>query len=249
MRKHTIMTIQLAICAVLLTVFAISAVRSFEPTEALAVARRFDPPTMTDVDVALHRIGIRPETLAAAGGNGADVTTVVDLMHSALTDDPGLLESVDLALEDAQQECDRLTRLVRSGQASQQEIDDCQAAIQDLAAARVARDAVVDDLFADIAGALGQTKHDALAAMRSNSEWRMPVEFLVLGREEPEWLQLRQALANERIAANYEDAELDQADQTFLTQERSRPAIAVAKANYDANLAVIEAAWEQATSE
>ena len=74
------------------------------------------------------------------------------------------------------------------------------------------------------------------------------LEFLVVDRSEAEWIQLREGLANERVAAKLGQAP-DPIARAALAEFRSHPLVAAARANLDANLAVVTTAWEQAASD
>lgn len=57
----------------------------------------------------------------------------------------------------------------------------------------------------------------------------MPVEFLLLERPVQEWVALRNALAHERITAEF-----------------GEPPVSTAKAEHEANLDAVTAAWRAA---
>ena len=65
-------------------------------------------------------------------------------------------------------------------------------------------------------------------------------------RSEAQWVELRDCLANERIAAALDDEEPDDQAQATLAELRAQPQVAIAKANCDAGLDVVTDAWEQA---
>jgi hypothetical protein len=66
-----------------------------------------------------------------------------------------------------------------------------------------------------------------------------------VNRTQEEWVQLRDALANERIALEYEDT-LDQAMQAQLAIWRSNESVAAATSGIGANLQAITTAWNAA---
>ena len=70
----------------------------------------------------------------------------------------------------------------------------------------------------------------------------------MVDRTEVQWVQLRDYLANERIAEKLGE-EPDANAQAALAQIRNNLAVSTAKANLDANLAVVELAWAQAVGE
>ena len=98
----------------------------------------------------------------------------------------------------------------------------------------------------DATAGLSENQRAALATIRRNRHWDLPLEFLVVDRAESEWVALRDCLANERIAAKLDDEEPDPVAQAVLGQLRSHPAVLVARGNLDGNLAVLTMVWQQA---
>ncbi|MEW6747138.1 MAG: hypothetical protein AB1486_30755 [Planctomycetota bacterium] len=194
----------------------------------------------------LYRVGLSPEELTAAGVSEAAVGAVVAGVGGYLLDHPTALAQADQDCFSAKNDADRLGALVRSGLASPSEVTACSQALADLASAESARQAVLDALFAAGTAELSSTQQQTLARLRVNgAAWELPLEFLVVTRAEAEWVRLRAALANERIAAkNYEDP--DAGDQAYLSSRRAEDAVAAAITGLETNLAGVRAAWEDA---
>ncbi len=91
-------------------------------------------------------------------------------------------------------------------------------------------------------------QRETLTAIRANAHWKLPTEFLVVERTEAEWVELRAALANERIAARNEEAPNEQR-QALLGTARANPAVAAAKTALDANLATVKQSWNTVTGD
>lgn len=201
-------------------------------------------PTAAELEVALLRAGLGPEALTAAGLSGGNATTVVGDLRTYMTDNAGVLDSADASYASAKQSVDQLKQLIQGGQATNDDLTAYTTANSDLASARPQRSAVLDDFFTAGADSLSPAQKDTLTAIRGNSDWDRPTEFLLLSHTDADWVELRECLANERIAADQgEDSDPDA--QTTLDQYRSAAPVAVAKANLDANLGVVTAAWEQ----
>jgi len=238
--------VQCAACLGLIAVLIGVCLRAFDPAEAAPVGKRwYQEPTTADLDVALRRLGITPEALAAVGASAGDVTTVIDTVRTALTNDPGLIAARDDAYLEAKSRADELRRLVESGQATANQVTQCQAAIAALAEAETDRAGMMDDLFAAVIAGLSEGERTLLTLIRANHRRPAPIEFLVMARSDADWLRLRESLANERISAK-ENETPDPADQAFLAVERARSGVSEARNNLDANLAIIQAAWSQA---
>jgi hypothetical protein len=205
-------------------------------------------PTSAELALALHRVGLDPEALTAAGVSPSAVDTVVgDAVEHLMVNLP-LIEVADDAWAQSRQQCDQLKRVIQSGRATQEQIDAYPGARSQLALTKAQRQSALDDLFSAATDALSGSLCNTLATICGNRNWVLPIEFLVIDRPEPEWVQLRDCLANERIADNFaEDPDPDA--QASLAQIRANPLVAAAKANLDANLAVVESAWEQAVSQ
>lgn len=202
-------------------------------------------PAASELAVALMRAGMGPEALAAAGLSPNGATTVVSNLRNFMIANPVALDVADTAFASAKQSVDQLKRLIQSGQGAAEDVTAYNAAKTQLLLAQTQRQNVLNDFFTAATADLGQTQQDTLTAIRGNCDWDRPTEFLVLSHTDADWVELRECLANERIAAD-QGEEPDPNGQTTLDQYRSAPQVAAAKASLDANLAVLTAAWEQA---
>ena len=201
-------------------------------------------PTAAELEVALLRAGLGPEALTAAGLSSSNATAVVGDLRTYMTNNPGVLDSADASYASPKQSVDQLKRLIQSGQATNDDLTAYTTAKSDLASAQTQRSAVLDDFFTAGVDSLSQAQKDTLTAIRGNRDWDRPTEFLVLSHTDADWVELRECLANERIAAD-QGEEPDPDAQTSLNGYRDDLAVSTAKANLDANLAVVTAAWEQ----
>jgi len=219
--------------------------RSWTASRFLVVPASRITPTAAQVDVALRRAGLNPDALAACGVSVNETTAIVTAVRSALTTDPDLVEGPEETLGQEQKECDALLRLVRSGLASEQDINDCQTARTDADEARATRDGVLDDLFTDLIAGLDVDVRNRLTSVRGNAGWDLPVVYKVVTRNEADWVHLRAALANERIAAKYGE-DPDEAEQDFLSDVRSDAAVALAMTTHEAAIDDVTDAWNNA---
>jgi len=211
-----------------------------------AKASMFYPePTPGELATALTRAGLDAEALAAAGVAPNAVATVVGNVAEHMTDNPGALELADTAYTAARRQRDQLKRTIQSGRASQEQLEAYPGAQGQFAQARAQRQAAIDDIFTAGTVSLSNSQRGTLTALRGHADWDLPLEFLVVDRSEADWVQIRDGLANERIAAKL-DEDPDANAQTALSQFRGNPMVTTARANIDANLAVVELAWQQA---
>lgn len=202
-------------------------------------------PTADELTSAMLRIGLGPAQLTAAGGSPSAVATVVGDCLVDMIADPAAIELADAAFAGSKQQCDLLKRVIQSGQATSEQIDAYAVAMTQLSLAEAQRHNVLNGLLTSAAASLSASQQSTLAAIRGNRNWDLPIEFLTVDRTEAQWVQLRDALANERISAKL-GQQPDPEAQALLQQLRGNPTVATAKANLDANLTVVTTAWEQA---
>lgn len=200
-----------------------------------------------ELRVALIRAGLAPQTLAAAGLTPVQVGTAVAALHQANVALPVSLRDLDHAVGEARNARDQAERLIQSGRADAQQIAAFPALEQALASASAARETAVQSLFAAATASLSATQRATLIAIRTNAHWKLPTEFLVVERSEVEWVALRNALANERIATRNGDTPNPQC-QVLLGHARSDASVAAAKTGLDTNLAALQQTWDSVTS-
>lgn len=202
-------------------------------------------PTASELAVALIRAGLDAETLAAAGVSPNSVGTVVGDVTDHLMTNQTLIELADAAHAQAKQQANQLKRVIQSGRATSEQIDAYPGATLQMSQDRAQCQALVDAVLNAATANVSQAQRDTLGAIQENRNWDLPLEFLVVDRTEPQWVELRDCLANERIAAKLGEAP-DAGPQATLAQLRSDPLVAAAKANLDANSAIIDNAWQAA---
>lgn len=200
------------------------------------------------VEVAMLRLGLRPEALAAAGLDGTDVTTAIANLEEELSAAPTALATADANLAAAKREADRLERIVRSGTAPPEDVAALQQARVALANARSQRASHLDDLFTATLADAQSGEQSSLSTMRSNAaSWEIvEAPLLSVSRTQAEWVALREALAAERISARYGEAVPSEV-VSLLASERAE--VASAQAAMDANLPAVLQAWQNAFSE
>jgi hypothetical protein len=205
-------------------------------------------PDTHEVAAALYRVGLDPEALTAAGVSpGAAHALIGDVVEHLIVNQ-SVIELADNAWAQSREQCARLKRKIQSGRATDEQLSAYQTAKLQFAQAKTQRQGVLGALFNIASSGLNNTKRSTLATIQANRHWELPVEFLVVDRTEAQWVRLRNCLANERVAAKLgEDPDPD--SQATLAQLRSNPLVAAAKANVDANLAVVTTAWEQAVGQ
>lgn len=196
---------------------------------------------------ALMRVGLGPDALAAAGVTSGEVAGLVEDVEDHLTANPSDLSDADGDYAEARAEVDRLERLVRSGQATAQEVSDLATEKSALSTAESDRQTAIDAIFDAGTASLSAGEKAALENIRDNAHWGTPIEFLVVDRTDLEWLDLREALADEEAAAE-EGVAQDPTCASLLSTERSDSDVPAAKTAYDTNVSSVRSSWESTVS-
>lgn len=202
----------------------------------------------SDAGAALRRLELTPTTFAAVGASTAETTEAVDDMSSWLDSNVGEIAAADAAVASTKQAWSAMRAKIRSGQASQQEID----SLASLESAKNAAESARSGLFSSaVAATLADLSEDqrALAAnVRENCHWRLPTHFLVTDRSEADWVALRDALDQQRIAAKYGE-ETSSAALAVISAALVDEDVAAAKVSLDSSLGSIQTAWNDAVAE
>ncbi|MCI0630289.1 MAG: hypothetical protein L0Y44_06495 [Phycisphaerales bacterium] len=204
-------------------------------------------PTVSELTAVLIRTGLEPKALATAGVSPSAAATVVDNVLAYLVDNPGPLQSADLALAQAQNVCEELERVIQAGIATAQQLTDFNSAKGLRAQAQTDQANALQSVFAAGTANLSTSQKNILANVRANAKWELPVAYRTVERTEAQWVQLRDALDHERIALS-DDTPVDADVQTLLSQVRSDSTVAMSISNLAVNLASVTSAWEQSIS-
>ncbi len=208
-------------------------------------AAMFPPSATADLATALIRSGLDPQALAGAGLSAPAVSAALDNAQQYLVDHQAALELADAARAQARIQCEALRRIIQSGTATDEEVVAYPAAQANLAQAEAQLSGLVNEIFDAATAGFTPAQRATLTAIRANRAWDLPVEFLVQDRAEAQWVQLRDALADERISQALDEPP-DPDAQAWLATCRGNPLVAAARAGFDANLASVTAAWDQA---
>ena len=201
-------------------------------------------PLAPHIAVALHRAGLQPEALAAAGVSPSIVPQVVLAFKGAWADSS--LPGYDAAFAEARRLLDDLRRRVEAGVATAEEIAAVPPASVAHAEAAANRETALAALFQAATAVLPAANGETLTVIRANREqWDQPWPYLVTSLSQPERVELREALANERIALSSEE-QPDADCAAFLQGVRARPEVAAASASLAATLDAVAAAWQSA---
>ncbi|MBX3322246.1 MAG: hypothetical protein KF757_04575 [Phycisphaeraceae bacterium] len=214
---------------------------------ALAIPRGMasSEPSTSDLGVLLHRLGLEPENLAAAGVQPNQVATLMQEAGEALAEvhDELLLAQVEFAA--ARRQIAALERALRSGTAPE-------GAASALSQARTSAAALESQIAAAHAGIFSAaTSHlsspvvNSIQRITSARRWGLPVQYSAAERSESAWVALRDALSQVRACAQRE-LEPDSACTNLIASENSRTEVAQAAAFLNAHLDGVKAAFHTA---
>jgi sirohydrochlorin ferrochelatase len=158
---------------------------------------------------------------------------------------PNARATADASYASARIDSDRLNNLIESGQGSQEDVAAYQTASAALASATSQRQDVLDAVFAAATANLTSNQRTALTNQRTNASWNLSREFLVVNREQTEWVSLRDALAIERIAAKLGESP-DAGAQAQLANWRAHGSVAAARTGLNESLTQIRTNWNSA---
>ena len=212
----------------------------------LAFPLAVSPLLEADAATAL-RAGLGPEALACAGASASDTSTAVADLAGSDGYTGGDLEAADASYRNARGTADKLQRLIKSGKATDEQVQEYQTAKTDLATAEAAVQSALDALFTAGTTNLSASEKTILTQIRANASRRgFPTELLTVSRTDQEWMDLNKALAHEKVCLEKGEG-LHTDVVTLLATVRGDGTVATAKANLDANLVAIQAAWDAAT--
>jgi hypothetical protein len=217
-------------------------------TSTLPKAKKRRVPAPAELRSALARCGLSPSVLTAAGVNAAGATTLVANVRQYLTDHPDDLRDADSSVFAAQASCDQLMRKVQQGQASLQERAGYEAALGALDSARAGRDGVLAAVQTAALANFSSAQQGVLAAIRANSRWKLPVQYLTTTRTDAQWVALRDALANDRQAAAA-GVSPDPSCHQLVVGADAVPSTSAAAQNLAAHLADVAAAFRAAATQ
>jgi hypothetical protein len=202
--------------------------------------------TPLQLKVALVRAGLSPEALTAAGVSTQSLSGIATAAKDILSSQP--LAPFDSAVGEARAAHDARQRKIQSGLASQEEISGYAQLVQTLATVESNRAAAIAAVFNAATANLTTQQRALLTTIEGNKGWHLPTEFLTVNRTEAEWVELRDALTNERVCAKNGEAP-NAACQTLLATKRANATVAASKAALDANLSSMSSTWESTTLE
>lgn len=209
---------------------------------------RLDPEPLDSQELAvtLTRLGLDAPSLAAAGLTGPQTSALVGRVRAYLGDHIQDLRDADSDWAAKRQEVDRLERLIRGGMATHDDKLAYAAAQTALSQSTSARQSVLAAIQSAAGEQVASGPLTTLATMQVNrASWDVPTRFLAGTHDEPGWVALRDALANDRISAAM-GTDPDPTEHQLLLNAEADSAVAAANTNLNSNQALVVAAWNTA---
>lgn len=217
-------------------------------THASSDVTEFDPAAVATL---LHRAGLTPDAMAAAGLNTDEVALVITYAGLASLR-PGFLDSLENATARFHQARAAAARPARLSPSSIDQDPNRGPPTPEpapgpgsLTDARNHLEAELTGAFDFITAALPPAKRQTLAAIRRHADRGLPAPYLVADRTEAQWLALRNALAARRIAQRLSRPLPDAAAQ-FIAQAEAEVATASALLDHAALADPVRSAWTAA---
>jgi hypothetical protein len=206
------------------------------------------PMAPDEVEGAMLLAGLDAKALTAVGLSQQSIAAFVDDFRSSYTIQAPALVQAEARMAAARVASDALRRKIQSGKASEEDVTAYQAQLQELTSATTARETTLAACCATAEGSLSSTQREQLARIRANQHWQLPTEFLLVDRTEAQWVALRDALANEKIAPRYGD-EVSPQHASVLGAARSQQDVALAKSRLDTSLVAVQSTLHTAIIE
>lgn len=214
-------------------------------SSVLPAAARTSPSTH-ELMAVLGRLQLTPELLTAAGATPTEAGTIVDNMRTHLDARMTAWREAEANLQSLTRENDRLQTRVQSGQATPQERTAYETGLASLAAARAAMTQLLDNARTAALAGLGESCVTAWQLASGNArDHDVPTRYLFAGRTEAQWVALRDALANQRIAAK-RGVEPDGQCAALIAACDAEAGTVAASVNLSSNLQSVTEAWDAA---
>lgn len=195
----------------------------------------------------LLRLGLDAKAFAAAGCSASSVVAAAVALDAFIAAAPNDIPNADAVWTTANLEVEAVKRKINQGIASASEVASLANLETTLAGATTVREGLLANAYTMATAGLSTSQVDLLEAIQSNSEWSLPTYFLVVQRSQIQWVTLRNALDEQRIAAKYEEP-VSATSLATISAALGDPAVSTAKVNVDTNLANIQTAWTAAVN-
>lgn len=192
------------------------------------------PPTRGEVTAAAMRAGLHADSLLAAGVSSASFASIASAVREYLAEHPGQMRTLDSQVDSAR----------RSANTRPSEPPPPQGTMT-LDQANDARDAFYAAIFDAATTSLSQEQKSMLRSQKQNKGKSVPAKYLVADRSDAEWVALREALTDQRIAAR-DGREANAEVRQRITAADANAAVAAAGQRLSGDRTTVRTAWTQA---
>ncbi len=205
------------------------------------------PMSSHELRTMLVRAQLLPDSLAAAGVEPSQVGVLITAARSELDEQLQTLRRVDALRQQHQSAVTMYRQLVGAENPTPQDRQLLAQAETDLKTATQQAESVISAIRAAAEATLTTDQVQALAAIRTNKGREVPIEYIVVERTDQEWVELREALANVRIAAKHGVAPAEEA-LARVARADADPTVTIARADLDSRTTAIQQAWDAAVA-
>lgn len=243
--------------AITLAALSLSYAARSNVSHAAPLAARTEPASAAEVSALLHRLGLSPSHLAAAGVSAEQTTALVSNLRGYLENNIDGLRSADSSYAAANSVVLALEQVVRAGTSTSQQRQSLETARTQRASYAATRQTLLNSALYAATAALDSGVVQSLTRAQTNNSggWGvgttstdMPLPFAFADRPEEEWIHLRDALSNQRIHVR-DGTEPDAGALATIAEASAASAVSSASANLQANLASVTAAWNNAVGQ
>jgi hypothetical protein len=226
-RRASLATAALAGISLLVTSLWMASMNWRQPTPE-------PPPTRSEVTAAAMRAGLHADSLLAAGVSSAAFPGIVSGVREYLVAHPEQMRTLDAQVDTAR----------RPARRPQSETPPPQGTVT-VDQANAARDAFYAAIFDAATTSLSQEQKSMLRAQKQNKGKSVPAKYLVADRSDAEWVALREALTDQRIAARDGREANAEVRQRVATAD-ANSTVAAAGQRLAGDHAATRTAWTQA---
>ena len=201
-------------------------------------------PTSSEINLLIRSAGVNPESLAAAGVSANTIAAIISGASGYIVPNFNAIKANHDTLGRERKTRDTLQRLVSASRATSQQRTDLATAITNVAAAQATRNAYLAAIRQEIDTNLTPAQIIALNTIIKNTKWTHPIQYKAANRSEQDWIDLRDCLANIRIA-NKQGQQPDPAATTFVAAADANAAVSAANSSLN-NLPFIQTQWNNA---
>ncbi len=176
------------------------------------------------------------------------VAAIISAAASAASQQAATIAAADESVRTSRQTVDRLTRVVQSGAATEQQISQLASARSTFASAHASRSSALDAVFAAASAVMNQSQRRIATNIRANHAWGLAVHHRAAeNMTEVQWVALRDAIGYQDGCSRLGE-EVPSAATAAIAESESVTDVAAAKSSHASNAGTVATAWNQAVA-